>query len=274
MTKTSILLLFFLLIASHISAQKKSKASPVRIYYEQTPEGVLLLADNDAFCPFTLIIKLELVNMEADKGNLIEIVIPGQSARMELAEVKIIDRYEKSNFGFKTSYMQGNTLQKPEHIGVYRLPYQKGETYIMSQGYNGAFSHEGKNALDFTMPVGTEICAARNGIVTEIITENSKGCDDPKCLYYANSITIYHEDGTFAQYAHLSKNGSLVKPGDVIYTGQIIGYSGNTGYSSGPHLHFEVFYFDGTEQVSIPSQFEIDKEQIIYLQEKQAYTAR
>jgi murein DD-endopeptidase MepM/ murein hydrolase activator NlpD len=212
--------------------------------------------------------------MQSSQGDFFEIVVPGQTSRMEMATLSITDVGKKSSFSMGSTYLLGDAIHPPKHDAVYLLPYPKGESYLMSQGYNGSFSHQNKNALDFTMDIGTPICAAREGVVTEVIDRFSKGCNDPSCLYEANTITVYHEDGTFADYAHLKKNGSLVKPGDKIRSGQVIGYSGNTGYSSGPHLHFEVYYFDHDQKISLTTPFDIGNNKPVYLEEKNMYTAQ
>lgn len=274
----SIVQLLFLIMLSHIlTAQYRStgsKTPPVKTYFEKQDEDMIIYADNDGWCPFTIIVKMELSNMKSDRGDLIEIVIPAKTYRQEVAKADVVDVYKASRFGFKNTYLMGNTLETPNHDAVYLLPYKKGSSYNMSQGYNGKFSHQGKKALDFTMPTGTPICAARDGIVIEVVNEYSKGCPEPKCLEMANSITIYHEDGTFAQYSHLKKNGSIVQPGDQVEAGAVIGYSGDTGYSSGPHLHFEVYYYDGTEQVSVATPFDIGLKKPVLLEEHTFYTAQ
>lgn len=56
----------------------------------------------------------------------------------------------------------------------------------------------------------------------------------------ANFVCVQHSDGTYARYFHLSRNGVRVKKGDRVAAGDILGLSGNTGFSSAPHLHFDV----------------------------------
>lgn len=60
----------------------------------------------------------------------------------------------------------------------------------------------------------------------------------PRVMGYGNLIKISHEDGTITVYAHLAKRSVAV--GDLVVAGQVIGEAGSTGFSSGPHLHFEV----------------------------------
>ena len=143
----------------------------------------------------------------------------------------------------------------------------------MSQGYNGNFSHQGKNSLDFTMPEGTKICAARGGIVIEVKVDSNRGCASKRCIKDANNIVVYHDDGTFSEYAHLQKRGSKVEPGDKVIPGQVIGISGNTGFTSGPHLHFEVFYFEKEKRITVKSQFDIKGGKVEYLKEMEDYTS-
>jgi murein DD-endopeptidase MepM/ murein hydrolase activator NlpD len=63
---------------------------------------------------------------------------------------------------------------------------------------------------------------------------------------------VLHEDGTMAVYAHLQPESVIVRPGQRVNTGQRLGASGNTGFSTGPHLHFALQVNRGMELVSIP----------------------
>jgi murein DD-endopeptidase MepM/ murein hydrolase activator NlpD len=67
----------------------------------------------------------------------------------------------------------------------------------------------------------------------------------PGCYSYGQWIMIKHPNGLSTLYAHLSVESVAV--GDTVATGQIIGYSGNTGYTTGPHLHFGVYASDGVQ---------------------------
>lgn len=83
------------------------------------------------------------------------------------------------------------------------------------------------------MASGTEVVAAHGG--TAVKAGGNGAGDGPA---YGNAIVIKHGDGTYPQYARLSRID--VKVGQVVRTGQHIARSGNTGNSSGPHLHFEI----------------------------------
>ncbi len=253
------------------NAQKKS---PIRVYYENSSEGAIVFVDNSGYCPFTLDLTMDLKNMTSDVGTELMILVPERTTKMKIAEVKIKNRTSSSSFNFKTTSYMGDAINDPSNDFVYRIPYQNGESYVMSQGYNGNFSHEGKNALDFTMPEGTKICAARSGVVVEVSVDSNIGCPNKRCLDYANSIVIYHGDGTFAEYAHLKKKGSKVKVGQDVDEGEVIGLSGNTGFTSGPHLHFEVFHFRKSEKITLPTKFKTRTNQEIYLKEKKFYRPR
>lgn len=87
--------------------------------------------------------------------------------------------------------------------------------------------HEG---IDFVAPPGTEVVSAAGGIV--VLAEMHP--------QYGNLIEIDHSNGFSTRYAHLSR--LLVKPGQIVKRGRKIAESGNTGRSTGPHLHFEVRY--------------------------------
>jgi len=106
------------------------------------------------------------------------------------------------------------------------------------------------------MPVGTDIFAARGGIVFDVAASNFRGGLDPeRDGPAANVVRILHDDGTYAVYAHLNTNTIRVRPGDLVRRGQYIADSGNTGFSSGPHLHFAVLRNSGMRIESIPVVF-------------------
>ena len=122
---------------------------------------------------------------------------------------------------------------------VYDLPYKAGTSHTVVQGYGGMFSHKNKAALDFSMPEGTAIYAARGGVVYSNRFDSDEGGPFAKYHRKANYIMIKHDDGSFGCYWHLKKNGVVVKKGKV-RQGQLIGYSGSTGFVLRPHLHFAV----------------------------------
>ncbi|WP_120496157.1 M23 family metallopeptidase [Kiloniella sp. EL199] len=131
---------------------------------------------------------------------------------------------------------------KHDDTVLYEFPFPKTKSYPISQGPNGTFSHTGPNsfAIDWAMPVGSEILAAREGIVIALREDSSRGGASNQYKSEENYLWIKHVDGTIGQYLHLKKDGAVVKVGDKVEKGQLIAYSGNTGYSTAPHLHFHV----------------------------------
>ena len=149
-----------------------------------------------------------------------------------------------------------NTVHDDDHL--YSLPYASNKSYRVLQGFGSRFSHTGLEefAIDIDMPVGTPVHAARAGIVAEVEESHNRGCWEDGCGKYANYIVILHSDGTTGEYYHLRKGGSVVDVGDTVTQSQKIGYSGNTGHTTMPHLHFAVYCVVGWESTqSIPVRF-------------------
>lgn len=150
---------------------------------------------------------------------------------------------DPASFNYSLNYYLGDPdTASHDDAFEYCLPYESGTGRKLTQGYNGAISHSGaiKYSLDFEMPEGTKVCAARDGVVVALKEDSNQGGPDASYYDKANYVIVYHSDGTFSQYVHLRQYGSAVNIGDRVSKGQLVGYSGNTGQSTGPHLHFMI----------------------------------
>ncbi|CAG8869291.1 hypothetical protein PS627_03408 [Pseudomonas fluorescens] len=155
-------------------------------------------------------------------------------------------------FSFRPA-VPGGSAKQP-HAFRYRYPW-RGGPFRLSQGPLGGYSHftrEGRYAMDIAMPEGTPIIAARGGVV--IKTENLQAGRGTHPS--GNFVRILHPDGTMGVYLHLLQGSVAVGEGQRVAQGELLARSGNTGRSSGPHLHFVVQRAVGLAMESIPYQFE------------------
>lgn len=157
---------------------------------------------------------------------------------------------------------------------LYDIPFALGQSIRVSQGFHGPYSHYGaanEYAVDFDVPEGTPIYAAREGTVVDVIQKFSRG-GPHESEDGANVVRIEHADHTIAEYAHLRYNGALVKVGQVVERGELIAYSGNTGKTTGPHLHFAVHVpIDGQYRRSVPIRFATEEGPSLGLLEDKHY---
>ena len=262
------IILFFICAAISVQAQ-----DDVKFFSDKKDGGSILYAANAAYCPVSLILELKMTNMSfSNKGQKI-FVIPALTDKYKIGDLDILKPTQKSNFSMSSNIIYGDVnLERYDTSYAYELPFQKGKEYLLSQGYNGAFSHKNENSLDFTMDVGTPLLAAREGVVVSVVQNNDKFCPKPECKKYSNYVTIYHSDGTFADYIHLKYNGAKVKIGNKVNAGDMIAYSGNTGWSSGPHLHFACSVPTIKNRIAIKTKFKINDGSVAeYLKEKEKY---
>ncbi len=255
-----------------VSGFKLMQENSVTIDKREIKNGVALYASNTNYYPVTIELEADLTNMTSSENNPLVTVLKGRSEE-KIAELKVKDL--KSSWEMKYSYIfyQGSIFAKHNDKMGYRLPFKIGEQHSLDQGYNGNFSHSGESrySLDFNMKEGTEVYSSRAGIVVETEERYSKGGSDKSFLDKANYVTILHDDGTFAQYSHLRKNGVSVRIGQKIKAGERIGYSGATGYVTGPHLHFTVLKAKkGGGFISVPVKF-ATKDGIQELKEGEVY---
>jgi murein DD-endopeptidase MepM/ murein hydrolase activator NlpD len=180
---------------------------------------------------------------------------PGEVKRAGLLAIENPD--EPHGYRTKWSTLHGNPFARHDERWHYRMPFGGHDPIPISQGYNGKFSHKGLGAfsLDFPMSWGTPILAARGGTIVEVVNDKVASGIRTGENEGDNHVTIEHLDGTFAVYAHL-RHGGPARVGQRVQAGDLIGLSGDTGFSTGPHLHFAVFKIrrDGRHQ-TIPVKF-------------------
>ncbi|WP_432741789.1 peptidoglycan DD-metalloendopeptidase family protein [Methylobacter sp. G7] len=184
------------------------------------------------------------------------VIEPGKSDT--LFQINAINARESSKLAVKYRYIIGSPLAHYRSTAPYLPPIAPNTSFQISQAFGGSFSHtdeQNQFAVDIVMPIGTPIHAARSGVVLEVEDDFFKGGTNKAYGSEANNIRILHDDGSMAVYAHLELEKAQVYPGLAVAAGQLIGYSGNTGFSTGPHLHFAVQINKGMALVSVPFTF-------------------
>jgi murein DD-endopeptidase MepM/ murein hydrolase activator NlpD len=265
------LLLFFLFIQTFLFSQQKWN---LRFYNEINNREISIFADNEEPMQMSTQFKFQLANLSSTLSNDEIVVIPAKTKRFLISVLKEIKPNTANSFTYTNAYNFGNALQENfDNDYIYSLPYEKGETQSIFQGYDGKFSHQNELALDFDLKIGSPILAAREGIVVEVINNNTQNCPDISCAKYNNRIFIMHSDGTFADYSHLKYHGAIIKKGEFVKKDQVLGYSGSTGFASGPHLHFAVFInrIDGI-RTFIETKFKTSESEGTLLEEGKSYT--
>jgi len=161
---------------------------------------------------------------------------------------------------FRYLWIPGDPRMEHAPERPYRAPFAVAKEFPVSQTFPVGITHTTPDswyAVDIAMPIGTDIYAAREGIVFEVASTNFRGGTDPeRDGASANIVRIMHDDGTHAVYAHLNWNSIRVRPGDRVARGEYIADSGNTGFTTGPHLHFVVLANRGMRLESVPVEFE------------------
>lgn len=208
--------------------------------------GVVFEAEN--LNPYRVTLTLDIAsisNLSSAVRFPLTVELAGYSKK-NILELVRLDGSKPIDYRSSYGWVRGSSVVRHNDDYLYSLPFAKGTGVYVSQGYNGGMSHKGLSAyaIDFPLPSGTAVFAAREGIVVGAEGSNSLGGASPEYRRYANYVIIEHDDGTMGNYYHLRQGGAAVKIGDKVTKGQLIAYSGNTGYSSGAHLHFSVSTVD------------------------------
>lgn len=209
--------------------------------HEQLSEDQLVLrAENLSNFPVTYTV--EVANEGSEFPRSVTRTIPGRHSEVAMAVKQTKEgRANPRDYSLNWSIGERNALHDEEH--VYHLPYAAGMSYPVIQSFGSRYTHTGLEqfAIDFRMPEGTAVHAARSGVVAHLQESNDIGCWKKGCGAYANYIVVLHDDGTTGQYYHLLRDGVLVDVGDRVRVGQKIALSGNTGHTTEAHLHFAVY---------------------------------
>ncbi len=209
--------------------------------------------------------KDELLSLESDLTNqrraLVETAkekstILSATKNTEANYKKIVKDKEAQKLAFENEIAELESALKikldpnqipPAGTGVLKWPLAK---IVITQYFGNTdfananaqiYKGKGHTGVDFGAPIGTPVKSVMGGVVSGVAnTDIIKGC-----YSYGKWIMVKHPNGLSSLYAHLSVQN--VSVGDFVTTGQVIGYSGNTGYSTGPHLHFGLYATQGVQ---------------------------
>jgi murein DD-endopeptidase MepM/ murein hydrolase activator NlpD len=222
---------------------------------EREPEYAFV---NNTWGPMELHVEFqESENVKSEPPLPASFVIPGQTEQ-RLVKISALD--PAKGFRFRLAYQQmiGPPLDSLPPEYDYYPPFPRGMQFPISQGFDNDETHSdpgNQYAVDIVMPIGTPILAARGGMVTDTEDDFHGGAREERYLRRSNQVRILHDDGTMAVYAHLKPDSIRVRSGTRVSRGQWIASSGNTGYSSGPHLHFVIQFNVGMSLESLPFRF-------------------
>ena len=224
----------------------------VKLETKKHAAGETLLVRNDLYAPVEIKLQLnDVVNAVGAPDKPISWVLPPRS-KIRLVTLTPRDPQQPLQYKTRLHYALGDPRLLPKHYD-YPLPWVGGP-FRLTQGANGKYSHftpKGRYALDIAMPEGTPIVSARSGMVVKIENQQSGRGNNPS----GNFVRVLHDDGTMGVYLHLQRGSVKVREGQRVTLGQQLARSGNTGNSTGPHLHFVVQRNVGMALESIPYDF-------------------
>jgi hypothetical protein len=235
---------------------------PFKLNFRAESGKQVVMAQNNGPAPILATVNLlNPQNAIVEPPSPIVMVVPPQ-ASIPIASVHgaVAGKGYRVSTSFK--YSIGDPDAVHNSAATYRLPFQDGQEIKIGQVIGGRITThnapDSRYAIDFSISVGTPILASRKGRIVDVDQNFTQGGNDPALK--ANHVLILHDDGTLGMYSHFSANRIDVSIGQWVEAGTLLGYSGNTGYSTGPHLHFAVLTNtrtpDGTAKyISVPVTF-------------------
>jgi murein DD-endopeptidase MepM/ murein hydrolase activator NlpD len=242
--------------ADAITLTHEHEALHVSVERADTDASTQLIGVNECLCVVTLRLSIEQSDFaQISRGHAYQASLePG--ARQALVSAPHVSGEARLRYSWTFALGSPKAVHSPAR--PYRAPFAVGETFTVTQAYPTRITHvtpDSAYAVDFALPDGTPVYAAREGTVINVRHDSFRGAPLPAMLDQANLIEILHDDGTIGVYGHLHWDSIRVHIGQRVARGEYIANSGNTGFSTGPHLHFAVWRNAGTADVSIPVQF-------------------
>jgi hypothetical protein len=237
--------------AEPVHVDAGAAAPRIDVEPRSTPDGISIVAVNECRCSVEFGLRVgglgEAQSVRATVGP-----------RSEQLLIELPAPRGKSAIPFDFGYVIGEPGAEHAPRRPYRAPFANARSFMVSQAAPDHFTHidpSSRYAIDFEMPEGSAVHAAREGLVINVAHRFYRGGLTPASQDEANFVQILHEDGTNAIYAHLQMDSIRVRPGQRVARGEYIANSGNTGFTSGPHLHFAVMRNAGMRSVSVPVIF-------------------
>ncbi len=218
----------------------KDRDEAVRITKVESADCVSLIVENRAAYDATVTLTIKANNGVISRLKSETDTYPPRS-ETEAARLSAAEPGKRWTMHYRFHWVKGSIRAEHDDTVLYRLPYESGTSHRVTQGYNGK-THRGHDqyAVDFAMREATAVYAAREGVVVDLRESSQTGGPKKEYEKQSNFVSVVHADGTIAEYHHLQYNGVLVEIGQKVKAGEQIGLSGNTGYSSWPHLHLAV----------------------------------
>jgi murein DD-endopeptidase MepM/ murein hydrolase activator NlpD len=234
------LLMALLSTASGVESSKDRNA--VRVRRVQKAGYTSVVVENRRAYEVTVALTITAKNASVTRITSETATYPGYS-QTEAARISGADPGASWRMRYDFHWTKGRMGAKHDGRTRYLLPFEKGQSHQVIQSYGGRLTHHGYNryAIDFAMPEGTTVCAAREGVVVDLKESSTSGGPDKEFENQSNFVSVAHADGTIGEYHHLKRDGVLVKIGQRVTAGQPVALSGNTGYSTSPHVHFGVY---------------------------------
>jgi murein DD-endopeptidase MepM/ murein hydrolase activator NlpD len=244
-------------LAQSLELPHEAQALSIFVKREDSAGKTRLVATNHCLCVVRVQAQIEQSSLKdvAAGARYVAVLDPGE-ARALLEVAAGTPGADALRFRWSASLGSPDAQHHPPR--PYRAPFALGSSFMVTQAYPTHITHvtpDSRFAVDFALPDGTPVYAAREGTIINLRHDAFIGALDPTLLDQANVIEILHDDGTIAVYAHLHWDSIRVHVGQQVRTGEYIANSGNTGFTSGPHLHFAVWKNSPMGEIAVPVVF-------------------